>query len=50
MFREHSIKINLALLTMKADGSYEALYMKWFDAAPPAEFMKAVGEEDTTGS
>jgi len=43
-------KINTALMTMKADGSYEALYQKWFDTVPPAEFMTdttAVG--DTVG-
>ena len=43
-------KINAALLAMKADGSYEALYKKWFDTVPPAEFMgDTVVAGDSTG-
>ncbi|MBN1213440.1 MAG: basic amino acid ABC transporter substrate-binding protein [candidate division Zixibacteria bacterium] len=43
-------KINEALRTMKADGSYEAIYMKWFNTPPLAEFMgDTVAVGDTTG-
>ncbi|MFZ5979872.1 MAG: basic amino acid ABC transporter substrate-binding protein [Candidatus Zixiibacteriota bacterium] len=44
-------KINEALMTMKADGSYEALYQKWFGVQPPAEFMADTSAvRDTVGS
>ena len=39
-------KVNEALRTMKTDGSYAAIYMKWFDTPPPAEF---VGDTATVG-
>ncbi len=32
-------EINEALETMKLDGSYETIYLKWFHTPPPAEFV-----------